>query len=467
MSKNGISPYQSTTPFTHGPLGVVFAKTALPIIFVMGMNGMLAVVDAIFLGLFVGAGAVGAVTLIFPIYMVLTALATLIASGMSSLMARHLGAGRKAAAGATFAGAHGLALLIATIVILLFSGFGDGLVRQLAQGNPDLAAMAYRYLAVLSFGSPVFFLLSVQSDALRNEGLAPLMAVLGLFVTLANVALNYLLIVTFAMGVTGSALGTVAAQALALLIVIGLRLSGRTPLSMAVIFDYGLMRKWRQILVLGIPQCLGILGIAVGAGAVIGALQWLAIPDYANVVAAYGVVTRLTGFVFLPVLGLSQAMQSIVGHNYGARLWRRSDHGVKIGLIAALIYCGVTQLVLMTCARPLGVMFVDDPRVIDEVARILPVLSASFVLVGPLMMVATYFQAIGDAGRAAMLSLAKPYLFAVPLTFALPSLWGEGGIWLARPGADILLCVLTLLILVVRWRRGAFAWGLFAAPERD
>ena len=83
-------------------------------------DGVLTVVDAIFLGLYVGPDALSAVTLMFPAYMLLAALATLVASGMSSVLARKLGAGLGADAEAVFAGAHGLALAIAGIVIALF-----------------------------------------------------------------------------------------------------------------------------------------------------------------------------------------------------------------------------------------------------------------------------------------------------------------------------------------------------------
>ena len=103
-------PAPPTNSFLEAPLGLTYAKTALPIIFVMGMNGLLAVADALFLGHFVGPEALAAVTLMFPIYMLIVALATLVSSGMSSLLARHLGGNRLDEARAVFAGAHGLAL---------------------------------------------------------------------------------------------------------------------------------------------------------------------------------------------------------------------------------------------------------------------------------------------------------------------------------------------------------------------
>ena len=113
-----------TNTFTHGPLGSIYLKTALPIIFVMGMSGLLAVADALFLGHYVGPDALAAVTLMFPIYMLIIALATLVSSGMSSLLARHLGANKTTDAHAVFAGAHGLAILLGAILILLFLLFG-------------------------------------------------------------------------------------------------------------------------------------------------------------------------------------------------------------------------------------------------------------------------------------------------------------------------------------------------------
>lgn len=69
-----------TNSYLAGPLGPIYARTALPISFVMGMNGLLAVADALFLGHFVGAQALGAVTLMFPLYMLIVALATLVCS---------------------------------------------------------------------------------------------------------------------------------------------------------------------------------------------------------------------------------------------------------------------------------------------------------------------------------------------------------------------------------------------------
>jgi Na+-driven multidrug efflux pump len=116
---------------------------------------------------------------------------------------------------------------------------------------------------------------------------------------------------------------------------------------------------------------------------------------------------------------------------------------------------------LTAFAEPMGAAFVSDPVVIVVVARILPVISAGFFAAGPLMMIAMHFQAIGDAGRAAILGLSKPYLFAMPLTFALAGSVGEPGIWLAAPIAEVLLVGLTALVLAQVARAQSLRWGLF------
>ena len=203
--------------FTHGPLGQIFLKTALPIILVMSMNGLLTVVDAMFLGRYVGADALGAVTLIFPLFMLIIALATLVANGMSSILARNLGAGDMAAAHGTFAGAHGLALAVSALLIVAYLLVGAPLVAALASGDAVLAEMARTYLVIMVFMSPLAFLLGVHSDALRNEGRIGFMAAMSLLVSLSNIGFNYVLIALAGMGVAGSALGTAAAQLLALL----------------------------------------------------------------------------------------------------------------------------------------------------------------------------------------------------------------------------------------------------------
>ncbi|MEM9249212.1 MAG: MATE family efflux transporter [Pseudomonadota bacterium] len=428
--------------FTEGPLGSIYLKTAVPIIFVMGMNGLLSVTDAVFLGHYVGPEALAAVTLMFPMYMLVIALSTLVANGMSSLLARSLGAEDIEGARRVFAGAHGLALALGLLLIAVFAMLGRPVTLLAAAGSEPLAAMGLVYLQITVLFSPLLFVVRVNADALRNEGRVAFMTATGLIVSGANIGFNFVLIALLDMGVAGAAYGTAAAQAVSLAVILAFRFRGETHLRPGTLLTQSIFARWRPILALGAPQSLNFIGIALGAAAVITAVQWVGQPGYADTITAYGIITRIITFVVLPLLGLSFAMQTITGNNYGARLWQRSDASLRMALWAAFAFCCVVQAVLMGRPAWIAGAFVDDAAVIAEVARILPIMICTFVLAGPLMMMAAHFQAIGSAGRAALLGLTKPYAFAIPLTFLLPVWFGEIGIWYAGPVAEVMLMCL-------------------------
>ncbi|MCJ8051756.1 MATE family efflux transporter [Shinella curvata] len=439
----------TANPFLTAPLGALFAKTASPVVFVMSMNGLLTVVDAVMLGLYAGPEAVAAVTAVFPVFMLLVALATLVGSGMASLLARWLGAADLPAAREIFRAAHYMALGIGAAFILAFLVCGSALVGAIANGSQSLETLAYSYISIVVFFSPIQLLLAVNVDALRCEGRVGLMALASVVISLANLVFNYVLIVHFDMGVAGSALGTVLAQMLALGFLFVFRTMGRTNLRLADIVSppTRLSGAMREILALGAPQSLGFIGLALVSATVIAALQASAGSAYEPLVTAYGIVTRILTFTYLPLLGMSQAVQAILGQNRGAGLTRRADATLRLGLSVVFVYCLAIQASLIAFPDAIGAMFVDDRVVIDAIARIMPVMTALYVVSGPLMVIAGYFQAIGDAKRAAVLSLAKPYLFTMPLVLVLTMAFGERGLWFAMPTADALLLVLTAIVL--------------------
>lgn len=447
---------------TH-PLPKLFLRTASPIIFIMGMNGLLTVIDAYFLGEFVGAEALTAVTLMFPVYMLLAALSTIVAGGMASVLARLLGAGDHAGARRVFVSAHALALLVCALLVSVFYLVGPAITAWVANGSAPLAAMGYTYISILIFCSPVAFALSLNADALRCEGRMGLMAAVSLATSLANIAFNYLLIVVFDQGVAGSAVGTVLAQSTALAAVVVFRLRGRTVLRLRDLSLDGWNRGWNRFLALGAPQSLSFVGISLGSAAIIYALQVWAADHYAATVAAYGVITRILTFSFLPLMGLSMSMQTIAGNNFGASLWHRSDAALRLGAALALLYCAGMQTLFFSLRGSLGGVFVDDPATIAEIRRILPIATMMYFVAGPILVLSGYFQAIGDAGRSALLSLTRTYLFAIPLTFCLPILLGETGIWLAGPTSELLMVVLATALLASTRRRTGHRWGVFRA----
>ncbi|SDJ07609.1 MULTISPECIES: MATE family efflux transporter [Bradyrhizobium] len=448
-----------TNAYTGDSIPRTFARTALPIMLLTSVNGLLTVVDAMFLGAFVGPDALTAVTMGFPLSMLMVALATMIASGMASVLGRLLGAARLDEARSIFAGAHGLSFCVSAVAMALFAVFGWPLALSVATGSTELAVMAHSFLSVTIFTSPLLFLLSVQSDALRTEGRVGIMAFAGLMVTLANIGFNYLLIAPLKFGVAGSAWGTALAQAIALALVVLYRQSGRARLRLTSVDLASWRTGWREMLALGAPRSLAFIGIAAGAAATILSLRLNGGAHADESIAAYGVLSRMMTFAYFPLLGMSLALQAMVSNNAGAGLWLRSNATLKLALAWSLAYAGVAEGLLILFRKGLGGLFVTDVVVIAEVTRILPVFVAGYFSFGPMMMIANYFQSIGDVRRSALLSLARTYLFAIPLIFLLPLAIGEQGIWLALPLADLALVGVTLAVL--RARSSKAEWGLF------
>jgi MATE family, multidrug efflux pump len=453
--------------FLTGSLFSVFIKTASPIILIMLVNGSFTLLDAYFLGEFVGAEALTAVTLMFPAFMLIVALSTLVSSGFSSVLARLLGAGKKDEAKSAFSQAITLSLMVCAVLMLIFFVAGKNLSLMVANGSENLADMAYTYISILIFLSPISFILSINGDTLRCEGKLPLMAAVSLTSVLLNALFNYFLIVNMNMGVAGSAYGTVLAQATSILAVVVYRQYGRTVINTQV-FSFSIKRKfWSEYLALGMPSSLSYIGLSLSSIAVLFCLQVWGGESYDATVGAYGIITRIMTFIYLPLLGLSMAFQTIVGNHYGAKSWARTNTSIKTALIAAFIYCLLLQMIVLLLKDSLGAVFVDDRFVVAEVGRILPAMTLVYFLAGPLMMVSTFFQAIGDAKRASILGLAKTYAFVLPLTFVLPLLLGEPGIWYAGPIAEMLMLALTVMVLYHRFRLHGNKLGLYALQRQS
>jgi putative MATE family efflux protein len=443
--------------YLRGNLGALFARTAAPIILIMTINGLYVVADAFFLGLYVGADALSAVTLIFPLMMMLYAMQTLVSNGMASILARQLGASDRPAAERTFASAHVLATVIVMIAMAIYFLLGPAIIERGAGGAEAVADNARIFMGITMATAPIAFWLSLQIDALRCEGKLGFMALVTVSATLLNIGFNWLFTGGFRWGVAGSAIGSVLAQLICLLVVVAYRWSNRSALRLAW---SGRVEHWRQMLALGAPTSLGLLGISLLSAAMIFNLRIWQEGSYVATIAAYGIVNRILTFAYLPLMGVNIAFQTICGNNVGAGMTARANRSLVIALATAIIYCGVVELVIFTLSGSLGAGFVDDPAVIAETRRILPYTVAAYLLFGIPMVLSGYFQALGMASKAGLFGLSRIYLFSIPLSFLLPFAFGETGIWMSTPVAEVLMFVLILTMLAVNARRTGWRFGL-------
>ncbi|MDK4739033.1 MATE family efflux transporter [Rhizobium sp. CB3171] len=443
--------------FLSGWLPGVFARTAAPIIMITTVNGLFAVVDAYFLGAYVGADALSAVSLIFPALMLLIALQSLVSNGMASILARRLGAGDRPGARQAFSAAHGLALAVVILVNALYWTIGRQIIVTAAADNAAIAANAGAFMGIMIGFAPVSFLLSVHVDALRCEGKIGFMTLVTLASTLLNILANWLLMAILHWGVIGSAAGSIAAQFICLAIILLYRWRQPGALRPSISFP---VAEWRGIIAFGAPMSLGFIGISLSSAAILFNLAIWHQGDYVATVGAYGIITRVMTFAYLPLLGLSIALQTISGHNHGAALPARVGRSLQIAMVSALIYCSAVELAVEMLAGRLGGVFVGDAVIVAEVGRILPWTVGAYFLFGQMIVLSSYFQSIGDAKRAAIFGLARPYLFTLPLTFLLPFAFGETGIWMVPVFAETGMLLLTWLVLSRNARDRGWRYGL-------
>lgn len=452
---------QVHNPYLHGSLTRVFVHTAAPIVLFMTVSGLYTVVDALLLGRIAGPKALTAVTLMFPVMMLIVALQSMVSSGMASIVAREIGAGDIRAAEGSVNAANLLALIVCGVLILGLLFVGGPMTQALSDGDPEIAHMGLVFTTIMVVFSPFSFFLSIQGDALRSEGKVGMMALVAISVTLLNIVFNYILIGPFGLGVAGSATGTVLAQVVAIAAVFYLRLSGRTRLPLYARGTGSLIANWKEMLALGAPPSLGLLGISLSSALVITDIQIWSTTAPAATVAAYGVINRIMTFAFLPLLGVTMACQSIAGNNFGAGLHGRVRTTLKVAFGIAVVYAVLFEAMFMFLARPVGSLFVADLQVIGEVARIMPVTNITYVLSAPLMILGGYYQALGMAGSAAILNLVRTYVIGLPVLVLLPWAIGEFGIWIAYPVGDVAMLGVVAALLFWNARRHHLNWGIF------
>ncbi len=435
-------------PYLTERISGVFSKVAIPTVFFMTFHGLTAVVDAYFLGAYIGTDALAAVALTFPIQTFLFAISNLFSKGMASLVARKLGENDLPRASEIFVSAYIVLIVVFLGMSVIYWIAGKSLIAFIIGDAETLIVLCDQYVRVLVFFSPVIGLMILNNDALRSEGRLRFMSGVMLGSTFINVFLDYLFIAKLGWGVEASAYATIIGYGTALSAVLIYRYCGYAYLS--PIFG-GWSSFWRDvvnIVSLGLPNSLTLIGMAFLVAAINYNLKVWSGNTYMDAVAAYGVVSRLMTFVMFPMVGMTIAFQSILGNNYGAGEYGRAKETIKFCIRSVFIYCTIVQTVFWGISyASVGSMFVDDPMVKEQISVMLRYVSAAFFTVGPVAILAAMFQSLGDARSAMVLGPSKIFLFSIPLIFILPFFIGRRGILLAIPIADFMFFLLAFVVL--------------------
>lgn len=451
VTQPGAARFARSSQMGERPVGRLLLSFSLPALVGMGVQATYNIVDAAFVGR-LGHEAIAALTLVWPVQLVMLALSVGIGVGANSLIARRLGAGDEREA--NHAGAQAfVAVLVPALALMFVLLTWTDPVLKLIGARPDTLPLARTYMRTIVWFAPLVFFPMVANNLIRAEGNPVQSMVVMIVSALTNVVLDPLFIFGFgpvpAMGVRGAAVATVIASGVSFLLYGVYFIGPKSGYHFRPRDFIPWPRLWARIFAVGAPS----MAIQL-SGSVVATVANSIIAGFGSMpLAAYGVAFRLFSFAFMPCIGISQGVLPLAGYNFGAgRLDRVREIVLKGALAAGAITAGFSLLFI---AFP-GVfvsIFNREPGFLRLAAHGLRIASLGFAPVGIAVVLTAFFQAIGRAMPAMLLSLARQFIFYLPALVILARLFGVEGFWFAIPVSDVLATTASIAWTALVFRR--------------
>jgi putative MATE family efflux protein len=419
-------------------------KLGVPAAVGMLVNALYNVVDTIYVGLGVGPLAIAALSIVFPIQMIVSALAQAIGMGSASIVSRRLGEKRPEEATRTIGSAYASVFLLNLVVIGLLYAFMRPLLAFFG-ASEAIMPYAIDYLGIVGGGFFFFGLSMCANNLLRSAGNARA-SMSGMIVgAVLNAILAPVFIFGFHLAVKGAAIATVISQAISCVYLFGTYVRGKShvPLRLRDLrVDWSLLR---ESLGLGLPTFIQSAGMSI-----LTLIANTSLGRYGgdSAITSFGMISRLNQIIILPIIGVVAGFQPIAGYNFGARRYDRVKEALRVTVLTAFCLSLVGYAFLMLAPRLCMAMFTTDRGLIDASARALRILSMLIPLAAVQIAGSNYFLAVGRPVKSLLLSTSRQFLILVPLILVLPHFLGLDGIWYAYPLADFLASALTLVFLV-------------------
>ncbi len=433
------------------PIGKLLVKQAVPAsigILVMSLNIL---VDTIFVGNWIGSIAIAAINVVLPVSFFIAALGMAIGIGGSSIISRALGADNKQKALKTFGNQISLTLLVTISMVALGLYFVDDLIPAFG-GKGAIFEPAKVYYVIVLYGVPFLALCMMGNTVIRAEG-KPKFAMIAMIIpSVGNLVLDYIFIFVFDWGMHGAAWATTAGYLLCFGYILYFFLSKNSELKInfrCFIFDSNILKE------------IGSLGFVTLARQAVTSVTYLLLNNILfnlggePLVAVYAIIGRMLMFALFPVFGVTQGFLPIAGFNYGAAKYARVKESIYTAIKYAALVATLVFVVLMVFPAEIADLFLSDrtdlpAKDMETNAYVLkhaPLAMRLVFLATPIIALqligAAYFQAVGKAVPALLLTLTRQGFFFIPLILILPGFFGEMGVWWSFPIADILATLVT------------------------
>ncbi|UOB16030.1 MATE family efflux transporter [Abyssalbus ytuae] len=421
------------------PIGKLLVKQALPAsigILVMSLN---IVVDTVFVGHWIGSIAIAAINVVLPVSFFIAALGMAIGIGGSSIISRSLGKGNKEKALNTFGNQIILTLLHTVALVIPGLVFANSIIPGFG-GKGDIFEPARIYYTIVLYGVPFLALCMMGNTVIRAEG-KPKFAMTAMIIpSVSNLILDYVFIKILGYGMHGAAWATTISYLLCLIYVSWFFLSHNSELKLTA-GNFALSRP--------IVAEIGALGFVTLARQAVVSVTYLVMNNILfNLggelsVTVYAIVARMLMFASFPILGVTQGFLPIAGYNYGANKFERVIKSINTAIKYSVLVATVVFLIIMLFPGEIASVFTSDELVIKETPNAMRWVFGAIPIISIQLIGAAYFQAVGKATPALLLTLTRQGFFFIPLVFILPRFYGELGVWMSFPVSDVLSTIVT------------------------
>lgn len=403
------------------------------------------IVDTIFVGHWVGPMGIAAITVVLPITFLIASIGMSIGIGGSSIISRALGAEDNEHAQKVFGNQITLNMSIATFFVIMSVIFKENLLLLFgAQGN--IMLFAKEYFNVILLGVPFLSWAMMSNHIIRAQGFPKIAMNVMLLPAILNLILDPLFIYVFDWGLKGAAYATVLSYLVSASYTLWFFVRGDSELKIS---RKNLILHW---VIVSEIAALGVVSMArQGVISILSIILNNSLYTYGSeiYVSVYGIINRVMMFSMFPITGITQGFLPITSYNYGAKNYKR----VKETIRKSIAYGSLIALIIYVCILffqiPIVKLFSSNEEILAVTPRALAIvfMATPFILIQ--LIGSSYYQAIGKARPALLLTLTKQGFFLIPLVYILPQFWGIDGIWYAFPIADILATLVTSVFL---WR---------------
>jgi putative MATE family efflux protein len=429
------------------PIGRLLITMALPIMVSMMVQALYNVVDSIFIAR-ISEDALTAVSLAFPIQMLIISIAVGSAIGLNSLLSRRLGAKRiEEASNAAMTG-----LFLAFVISILFAIFGFTISKVFFgwfTDNADIIKMGQTYLVIVSTLSIGVFVQIACERIMQGTGNTISPMITQATGAIVNIILDPILIFGWfglpAMGVAGAAIATVIGQWTAMIMAFSFMLRKTNELN----FKFKGFRPKKETIFeiyrVGFPS---IIMQSIGSVMTVG-MNTILISFSATAVAVFGIYFKLQSFVFMPVFGLVNALISIVAFNYGARNQKRITQSIRVGMSIAFAVMLTGTTIFQFAPRLLLSLFDASDHMMDLGVKALRIISLHFPMAAIAITLSSVFQAMGKGVYSLYMSLVRQLVVLLPVAYLLSIVFGLDATWFSFFISEIV----SITMAIVLYRR--------------